>query len=159
MTRWIGLWFAALMLGALAEVAILADASLITQLLVNLLENIALHTPHETIASIALYRDDATGEAVIEVADNGPGIADQDLPRILKPFERGTASASGGASGAPSVSGSGLGLAIAQAIVRFHRGELRLANNAPGLVVSLRFPLALAEPLSAPASPAMILNQ
>jgi len=101
------------------------------QLLVNLLDNIALHTPASTQARITLQREGDC--AVVILADNGPGIAAQERHRVIRPFERGQASAQ---------SGSGLGLAIAQAIMRFHQGTLELADNQPGLTVRLRFPLA-----------------
>ena len=95
--------------------------------LLNLLENVALHTRPGTCARIALHR--AGVEAVVTLADDGPGLPEADRARVLRPFERGT----GGR-------GSGLGLAIAQAIVRFHGGTLHLRDGAPGMVVELRFP-------------------
>lgn len=117
-------------LGELASAEIRADTGLVQQLLVNLLENVALHTPADTRATIALAREG--GEAVITIADNGPGIAGTDRDRVLRPFERAATQAR---------PGSGLGLAIAQAIMRFHHGSLELADNRPGLAVRLRFPL------------------
>jgi signal transduction histidine kinase len=119
---------------ALSNVSVMADAALIHQLLVNLLENIVVHTPPSTTARVSLWEDLATGLAVLRVADNGPGLAPNERARVLQPFERGATS--------EAVRGSGLGLAIAQAIVRFHRGDLRLVDNRPGLVVEVRLPLA-----------------
>ncbi len=117
-------------IGRLDDVTITGDADLINQLLVNLLENVATHTPEGTRASLSLERD---GEgAVITVRDDGPGLPAEDRARATLPFERGQA-----ASVRP---GSGLGLAIAQAIVRFHRGRLDLADAAPGLEVRVRIP-------------------
>jgi len=117
-----------LSLGAITPVAVRADNSLLQQLLVNLLENIALHTPANTYATLALSRIGA--EAIITIADNGPGIAQSEFARLVQPFERGM-----GAERA----GSGLGLAIAQAIMRFHHGTLELVDNCPGVMVRLRF--------------------
>jgi signal transduction histidine kinase len=119
-----------LVLGALQPVTVYADSGLVQQLLVNLLENIALHTPADTRASVALGCEG--DEAVISIADNGPGIAGSESSRLVLPFERGAAS---------ERRGSGLGLAIAQAIMRFHHGTLELGDNQPGLIVRLRFPL------------------
>ena len=117
----------------LAPATILADMGLVQQLLVNLLDNVALHTPARTCATIGLRVE--AGEAVISIADNGPGIAEAQRDRVMQPFERGTTSPR---------PGSGLGLAIADAIMRFHHGTLELGDNGPGLVVRLRF--ALIEP-------------
>lgn len=113
-----------------APTTVLADAGLVQQLLVNLLDNVALHTPAGTQASMALTRGEH--EAVITIADNGPGIAPDQHARVIHPFERGET----------RTSGSGLGLAIAQAIMRFHNGTLELIDNRPGLAVCLRFPMS-----------------
>ena len=117
-------------IGQLDDVTIDGDADLINQLLINLLENIATHTPAGTSARLSLTQD---GDgAVITVSDDGPGLAIRDRARVTRPFERGVA-----ASGAH---GSGLGLAIVQAIVRFHHGQLDLRDAAPGLEVRVRIP-------------------
>ncbi|HWU04633.1 MAG TPA: HAMP domain-containing sensor histidine kinase [Novosphingobium sp.] len=125
-----------LQLGELAPLGIVADMRLIQQLLVNLLENVALHTPQGTCAVVTLRREG--DEAVVTVADNGPGIGLAERDRVVRPFERGQAPMA-------AQQGSGLGLAIAQAIMRFHCGALELADNRPGLAVRLRFPLGQAQ--------------
>ncbi len=122
-----------LSLGHLDEATVLADLGLVHQMLVNLLENIALHTPQGTHARISLLRDAARGEAVITIVDNGPGLVSTERKRVIHPFARGAT--------APSRQGSGLGLAIAEAIMRFHGGTLELADAAPGLAVILRLSL------------------
>ena len=116
--------------GHLDDVTIDGDADLINQLLINLLENVATHTPAGTSARLSLER--ASDGAVITVSDDGPGLAIDDRVRVTRPFERG-----GTAAGAL---GSGLGLAIVQAIVRFHHGQLDLRDAAPGLEVRVRIP-------------------
>jgi len=119
-----------LTLPALPPAMVLADAGLVQQLLVNLLDNIALHTPAGTHARMALAVE---GEDVtITITDNGPGISTPERERVIRPYERGR--------GAHRGEGSGLGLAIAQAIMRFHNGALELLDNRPGLMVQLRFP-------------------
>ncbi|WP_084582938.1 sensor histidine kinase [Sphingomonas azotifigens] len=130
--------------GRLDDVTITGDADLLNQLLVNLLENVATHTPAGTSARLSLERDEAG--ALITIRDDGPGLGPGDHHRLLRPFERGAA--------AGDVRGSGLGLAIAQAIVRFHRGRLDLGDAAPGLEVRVQIPAN--DPLSAvvPAGPA-----
>ena len=116
--------------GQLENVTIIGDPDLINQLLINLLENVATHTPPGTCATLSLVRN---GDgAVITIRDDGPGLPFGDFERITRPFERGS-TASGGR-------GSGLGLAIAQAIARFHHGRLELANAGPGLEVRVCIP-------------------
>src|SRR5262249_44249674 len=76
--------------------------------------------------------------AVLSVADRGPGIAPDMVERLLRPFERGDASRS-------DARGAGLGLAIVERIARLHHGELRLFANAPhGLRAELRLPAQIA---------------
>lgn len=106
------------------------DADLFNQLIVNLLENVATHTPAGTYATLSLER--CGDSALIAIGDNGPGLPGADRDRVLLPFERGR--------GVGARRGNGLGLAIAQAIVRFHEGSLELADNAPGLQVRISLP-------------------
>jgi signal transduction histidine kinase len=75
-------------------------------------------------ARLSLTRED--GEIRITVSDDGPGIAEGDLERVLSPFERGEESRN------RETGGSGLGLAIADAIVQGHGGRLLLANRDGG---------------------------
>ena len=74
-------------------------------------------------------------EAVIAVADCGPGVPAEQIERLLRPFERGDSARSG--SG-----GAGLGLPIVQRIARLHGGALRLLANSPhGMRAELTLPL------------------
>jgi signal transduction histidine kinase len=126
----------ALTVGPFAPSMVMGDRSLLQQLFVNLLENVAVHTGPGTHARIALHRD---GEkAVVTLADNGPGLAEADRARVLRPFERGEV--------VKASRGSGLGLAIAQAIVRFHGGSLRLRDGGPGMIVELSLPTLATAP-------------
>jgi signal transduction histidine kinase len=115
--------------------AIAADPRMITQLLVNLLENVAHHTPCGTTVRVRLTTDRTAGEVILDVIDDGPGIPGSAKDRLVRPFERG-----GSADLANAHGGSGLGLAIAQAIVRFHGGTIELGDAAPGLALRMRFP-------------------
>ena len=82
-----------------------------------------------TIAVRAARRD---AELWLEVEDDGPGIAPDDLPRIFDRFYR--------ADEARSSPGSGLGLTIARRIVEAHRGEIR-AESEPGCTkIIMSFP-------------------
>ena len=76
-------------------------------------------------------------DALLEVADQGPGIPEANLSRVFEPFFRLEASRSRGTGGV------GLGLAIARSIARAHGGEVELANRTGGgLSARLRLPLA-----------------
>lgn len=114
----------------LDDVVITGDPDLINQLLINLLDNVATHTPPGTSVTLGLER--AHGSAMITICDDGPGLAIGEYARVTQPFERGSA--------VSSRKGSGLGLAIASAIARFHRGSLELIDAAPGLEVRIRIP-------------------
>lgn len=77
----------------------------------------------------------ATGEALISVADNGPGIPELELEAVLQPFYRGESSRN------RDTGGTGLGLAIAAQLSAQMAGKLRLRNRAEGgLEVQLRLP-------------------
>jgi two-component system OmpR family sensor kinase len=89
------------------------------RLLGNLVENAVRHAPEGGRVEIAVRKQDALIE--IAVADDGPGIAEEDRERIFEPFYR-SPSARAAAPG-----GAGLGLAIAREIARAHGGDLRLA--------------------------------
>ena len=74
-------------------------------------------------------------EAVIAVADHGPGVPAEQIERLLRPFESGDMARSGGG-------GAGLGLPIVHRIARLHGGALRLLANSPhGLRAELTLPL------------------
>jgi signal transduction histidine kinase len=76
------------------------------------------------------------GQALILVEDNGPGLPEADLQRVLEPFTRLEPSRS------RDTGGVGLGLATAQGVARSHGGTLTLANRAGGgLAARLALPL------------------
>ncbi|MFT3967572.1 MAG: ATP-binding protein [Sphingobium sp.] len=112
------------------RVAILGDAQLLTQLLINLIENALCHTPPGT--RIALSAGRSGGHATIMVRDDGPGMTEAERKVALRRFAR------LGRAGTP---GHGLGLPLADAIVRLHGGEMRLEDAAPGLAVLILLPV------------------
>ncbi len=111
-------------------VVVRGDGQALRQLLVNLLANANRHTKEGTRIAVAARRDN--GSAVLEVCDNGGGIAEDQRQAVLKPFTRLDASR--------TVAGSGLGLALVNAIAIRHGASLELADNKPGLCVRVRFP-------------------
>src|SRR5262249_6693413 len=83
---------------------------LLKRLLLNLVDNAFRHTPAGSGVELAVRQDGAT--AVVEVHDEGPGIAADEIPHIFDRFHRGKGSGAG----------SGLGLALCREIVAQHRG-------------------------------------
>ena len=108
------------------------DAVLIEQVLANLLENAARHTPAGTVVRVRALR--RGNELVVSVEDFGPGLAPEDVERVFAMFHHG---ASEGVTG-----GVGLGLAICRAIIRLHDGKA-WAENMPGGGTAFRFTLPL----------------
>ncbi|MEZ5957199.1 MAG: HAMP domain-containing sensor histidine kinase [Hyphomonadaceae bacterium] len=86
----------------------------------NLAENAAKYGGDGVMRA---YRNDA-GEAVIEVSDEGPGVAPELIARLTNPFFRADEARS-------EANGAGLGLAITQAITDSHGGRLILENRTP----------------------------
>jgi len=107
-----------------------ADPIRIRQVLGNLLSNALRHSPPGKAIRVRAYRDG--GEARVEVHDQGPGIAPEDLPHIFERFYRGDPARSG--------EGTGLGLAIARELVRLHGGRI-WAESQDGATFTFALPL------------------
>ncbi len=107
------------------------DFGLVEQALTNLIHNAAVHTPEGS--SITVNAKVIEKECVIVVADNGPGLAKDDLPKVFEKFYRAEGMKSGG---------SGLGLTIAKGFAEAHKGTLT-ARNRPsgGAEFTIRIPL------------------
>ena len=109
------------------------DGGLLARALDNIVRNAIRHTAAGTAVEIGI--DDQSGQAVVSVRDQGPGVPEEMLGTIFKPFFR-VESDRGRDSG-----GIGLGLAIAQRAVVLHHGEISAHNANPGLTVEVRLPL------------------
>jgi two-component system phosphate regulon sensor histidine kinase PhoR len=101
------------------------DRATLGQVLSNLLGNAWKYSPAEG-RKIALRALGDRRHVHIEVADNGPGVPEEERRRIFDEFERGRAAAQSRAGG------FGLGLAIVRAIVRAHGGRIELHENPGG---------------------------
>jgi len=122
------------------------DHARLHQLVSNLLSNARLHTPPGVTVTtgISCHRGGAEGAyAELTVADDGPGIDPDLLPRLFQRFVRADKSVSNG-------SGIGLGLAIVSSIVKAHHGSVT-AESADGRTV-LRVRLPIIEDLAKPGS-------
>jgi signal transduction histidine kinase len=95
----------------------------------NLVENAIRHAPVATEVHVDVSAD--PGGATISVADHGQGVREEDHRRILDRFVR-----LDNSRGRP---GAGLGLSLVSAVARMHDAKLELADNRPGLRVTLRF--------------------
>ena len=105
----------------------------------NLLENAVKYTPVQGTVNIAIRNDGA--HSIVEIADSGPGIAEQERERVFERFYR--------VPGA-NADGTGLGLAIVQTIAHRHRAMLNLdESRLGGLAVTITFPAA-SSPVSMP---------
>ncbi|MBK1680479.1 sensor histidine kinase [Rhodocyclus tenuis] len=112
------------------------DAELLRRAVENVVRNAVRHSPPGGLIRVELQAAALGGEHAVVVSDEGPGVAEADLPLIFAPFQRGAA-----ARAAPSPDGHGLGLSIASRVVATHRGEITAANIAgSGLRVTLRLP-------------------
>lgn len=107
-----------------------ADADMIQQAVVNLVQNACVHAGHGAEIEIAVSSQD--GRPFIRVKDTGPGIPDQTLKTVREPFTRASVD-----RGTP---GHGLGLALVNAVAELHHAELRLENTPTGFEASLWFP-------------------
>ena len=102
-----------------------ADRERLHQVIANLLENAARHSPAGAAVHVVASRADRRAPVRIEVADAGPGIPDADADRVFERFYRADAARSSDGGGA------GLGLAIARWIVDLHGGSIRPERRHP----------------------------
>jgi two-component system, OmpR family, sensor histidine kinase QseC len=110
-------------------IVVRGDTDLLAVALRNLVDNALRYTPAGGMVHLRVAREDGT--PLVEVADNGPGVPDGELPRLVERFYRGRDNAA---------EGSGLGLAIVGRIAELHGARLDLRNLAGGgLAASLRW--------------------
>ena len=113
---------------------VLLNRELLGQAVANLIDNALKYGVAEGggASEVAVSARRVGERIVIAVSDRGRGISADDRTRVLDRFVR--------LEGSRSRPGSGLGLSLAAAIARLHGGELRLADNAPGLRVEIDLP-------------------
>jgi two-component system, cell cycle sensor histidine kinase PleC len=105
------------------HLAVDADETALTAMLTQLIENAVNFTQSGGKVVLSALRHEAVVH--IAVADNGPGVPQADLARILEPFEQ------GGRSTTDHEAGAGLGLTLVRAFAELHGGRLTL-HSAPG---------------------------
>ena len=119
----------------LAEAVVIGDHDRLRQVVDNLLANVRAHTPAGTPARVRVAPNGAA--ALVEVADEGPGLDEEQLEHVFERFFRTDASR------ARASGGVGLGLSIVDAVVRAHGGEAT-ASSRPGEGTTIRLQLPLA---------------
>ncbi len=111
------------------------DRQLLAQVLNNLIDNAMKYgqTSADKPADIEVIGRVAAQMVIIEVADHGIGINEQDRERVLGRFVR--------LDESRSKPGNGLGLSLVASVMTLHSGQIHLEDNKPGLRVILRLPL------------------
>lgn len=107
------------------------DRDLMFQAVANIIENAIKYTPARGNISISLIR--LNTEAVITIADDGPGIPESQREHVFRRFYR--------LDQSRSSSGNGLGLSMVSAVISMHNGRIELQNNNPGLKTVITLPL------------------
>ena len=111
----------------------LGDPVLFEVALANVLENAIRYSPDGGTISLVSYPD--AGQVVVEVIDEGPGVAEAELPQLFEKFYRGAA--------AKRLPGTGLGLSIVRGVMQGMGGQARAALRTDahsGMVMSLALP-------------------
>jgi two-component system sensor histidine kinase TctE len=114
---------------------------LIRELVRNLVDNALLYTPSGGSVTARVLADPFGQVVVLQVEDNGPGIAENERERVFHPFYRASSA---------DIDGSGLGLAIVREVAQQHGAEVSLSDaqarsgaggSGPGTLVTVRFPV------------------
>jgi len=110
------------------------DAEQIKRCLINLLDNaVAVLSNDGTIGGtidIVLSLNEEKESVFIKISDSGPGIPEEDIPKLFEPYF------------STKKTGTGLGLAIVSTIVADHNGYIRVQNNIPhGSIFIIELPL------------------
>jgi two-component system sensor histidine kinase KdpD len=100
------------------------DGTLIEQVIINVIENAIKHSGSETMINVTLQQED--NMAVIEVRDNGEGIAKDDFPYLFDSY------IPDGKRTSDSSRGMGIGLSICMSIIKAHQGKMEAYNHVEG---------------------------
>jgi two-component system sensor histidine kinase KdpD len=100
------------------------DGTLIEQVIINLIENAIKHSGSDIMINVTLQQED--NMAVIEVRDNGEGIAEDDFPYLFDSY------IPDGKRTSDSSRGMGIGLSICMSIIKAHQGKMEAYNHVQG---------------------------
>ncbi|MGN6378212.1 MAG: sensor histidine kinase [Gaiellales bacterium] len=130
-------------------VTMTGDPLRLRQAIGNLISNARAHTPPGTPVSVSVRTDG--GNAVVDVADRGPGVPPEDADRVFERFFRADPSR------ARASGGSGLGLSIVAAIAEAHGGRAELADTSEhGSTFRIVVPTGVADEQPEPESPPVL---
>ena len=115
------------------EVFVRGDRELLRRADENVLRNAIRFSPPGSTIEIGL--EHRVMDAIISIRDYGPGVPEEHLPNLFKPFYRVEPDRSRDSGG-----GVGLGLAIAERAIAVHEGSIRAINARPGLIVEITLP-------------------
>jgi signal transduction histidine kinase len=122
-----------LAVGQVVAATVTANRELVGQALSNVVDNAIKYSAGVVDApAVVVSLARASGDLVLTVTDNGPGIPAQDMDRATERFVR--------LEQSRTRPGSGLGLSLARAVMEFHGGRLELSAENPGLSVRMIFP-------------------
>jgi signal transduction histidine kinase len=112
-------------------VMVAGDRDLLFDAVANLIDNAIKHGRDAGQVTVEVVQ--LNGDAVISIADDGPGIPVNESQQVFKRFYR--------LERSRCMPGNGLGLSLVAAVARLHSARIEMADNAPGLKFKLVFPL------------------
>lgn len=106
------------------------DAEQFKRVIINIVDNAIQAMQGRGTIDIAITFDEAGNRAFVDIADDGPGIRDEDKEKLFMPYF------------STKKDGTGLGLAIASRVIAEHRGYIRIRDNHPtGSVFTIELPI------------------
>lgn len=117
------------------EIKVSADADKLSQLWTNLIGNSVKFAPEGGEVRVDIEADHE--RVRVSIADNGPGIPEEDLPHIFRPFYKADKARGG------EHRGNGIGLSIVRRIVDLHQGDIQVVSRVgEGTTLIVTLPLA-----------------
>jgi two-component system nitrogen regulation sensor histidine kinase NtrY len=112
------------------EVPVEVDAEQFKRVVINIVDNAIQAMQNQGRIDIMVHHDIVSNRVHVDIADNGPGIPEEDKEKLFLPYF------------STRKDGTGLGLAIASRVVTEHRGYIRVMDNKPkGTVFSIELPI------------------